>query len=328
MTTSVNALRQTLAERFPDAMPLAQGLAATVATGVAELDGALPNGGLPRGCLSTWRAGGGAAAVLRSACAAAVGRGERAVWLDAAGTATGEFWPRGVLLVRPADEGSALSAAEELLRSGGFALVVVAGVSAAAERESVRLSRVAREGGGALVLLGRVGSSAARLRLESGYRPEAHVWHPDPFGEPAELESLGVRVAARTMGWAREITFNLPVKDHAYRLSLDPRLVDRRGVRVRPSEFAPGPARASDALAGRASDERAVHDALGRRLGLDGDGAAALEPGVAETGGGAAGGGAAGGGGPGRPDLGRRGWAGRAAGGGGPATPAAGRRVG
>jgi|GEM_PF-297394 len=294
----IRALRGVLAERFPDAMPLSQGTVATVATGVGALDGVLPNGGLPRGALSVWRMGGGADATLRSACAAAVARGERAVWVDGAGTVVGDVWPAGVLLVRPEDERGALSAAEELLRSGGFALVVVSGAAAGAERESVRLSRVARDGGGALVLLGRPlgrgeasgvpGSGAARLRLWSRYRPEGHVWHPDPFGDPAELESLSIEVEARSMGWSREVTYSLPVKDHAHRLSLDPRLVDRRGAA-----------------------DRDVRAALEAEAGVLGRFDADRRTGPAGAGGVAAGGGAAGGDRSARPDLGRRGWPGR-----------------
>ncbi|HUF13986.1 MAG TPA: hypothetical protein VMN78_12855 [Longimicrobiales bacterium] len=260
MASAVRDLREALELRFPDAMPIARGLAPAVGTGVPVLDGALPNRGLPRGCLTVWRGGAGATALLRSACVEAVVRGERAVWVDGAGAVLGDFWPAGVMVVRPgggggggSDPGSrgrgrgsgrghfALAAAEELLRCGGFALVVVTGVPEGVDAELVRLSRVAREGGGALVAVddGRArgrrqgqGGVAARLKVETWYRPEGHVWRRGPFGEPVEVETMGMGARVMGTGWLRSVDFQLPVREHAYRLSLDSGLVDRRGVRT------------------------------------------------------------------------------------------------
>ncbi|HUF26152.1 MAG TPA: hypothetical protein VMM18_04130, partial [Gemmatimonadaceae bacterium] len=82
MTSAVLDLRRSLAARFPDAQPLVYRTAAALPMGLPELDGLLPNGGLPRGRVTVWAPGGGATAVLRSACAAAVVRGERAAWVE------------------------------------------------------------------------------------------------------------------------------------------------------------------------------------------------------------------------------------------------------
>ena len=136
-------LRRELERRFPDAQPVRQGTTGAVATGIGPLDGALPAGGLPRGRVTLWRPGGGATAVLRSACGTVVTGGERAVWVDGAGVIAGAYWgvgPRrsgrgavregagaGPLLFRPSDPVNAAACAEELLRSGGFALVVLMG---------------------------------------------------------------------------------------------------------------------------------------------------------------------------------------------------------
>ncbi len=125
--SSIAALRELLEERFPGAQPVAPGAAAPLATGVAELDGMLPEGGLPRGRLTLWRPGGGATAVLLEACRATVARGERAAWVDASRTLTGVVALDGPALLRPRSERGALECAEELLRSGGFALVVLGG---------------------------------------------------------------------------------------------------------------------------------------------------------------------------------------------------------
>src|SRR3569833_1374171 len=150
-------LRELLDARFPDAIPVPRRQGEVVATGVAELDGLLPNGGFPRGRRAVWAPRGGATAVLRAACRATVIGGERAVWVDGDGTVAGAFWDEGTILIRPRTRLHALRAAETLLRSGGFALVVLAGADAEGT-ENVRLSRAAHEGGVACV------AAAARSR--------------------------------------------------------------------------------------------------------------------------------------------------------------------
>ena len=103
-------------------------------TGSEALDRILPNGGFQRGRLAVWTPGAGAAALLRAAAARAVADGERVAWIDATRTVTGACWREGPLLVWPESSTSALRAAEELGRSGGFAFVVLDG----AEPQSTR----------------------------------------------------------------------------------------------------------------------------------------------------------------------------------------------
>jgi hypothetical protein len=228
MSSQVAALRKLLEQRFPDAVPVTHRTAGGVATGISALDRVLPGGGLPRGRLVAWAPGGGTTAVLRSACHTATTRGERAAWIDAAGVVTGDAWRSRVALFRPPGERAALECVEELARSGGFALVVLAGAPAG-ETERVRLSRAAREGGGTLVLLEADGFMAS-LRLASRIRPEGYRWRLDPFGDPAEVEAVTVRVRVAALGWSREAEFSLPVVGHELRLSLEPSLGDRRGA--------------------------------------------------------------------------------------------------
>ena len=234
MAVPLQELRRLLEGRFPDAVPVTYRTAGAVATGLSELDRVLPGGGLPRGRLAAWVPGGGATAVLQAACLEAVRRGERAAWVDGAGMVAGEFWRGGPLLVRPAvGEGrgrAALAAAEELLRSGGFALVVVSGVEAVGT-EAVRLARAAREGGSALVML-TAGVPVAALRVRSRIAPDGYRWRRGPFGEPAEVEAVEVQVQATAMGWSARAELVLPVARHDLRLSLDPGLADRRGAAV------------------------------------------------------------------------------------------------
>jgi hypothetical protein len=228
MATSVAALRALIQQRFPDATPLTGGTQTTeqVATGIAALDDVLPNGGLPRGRLSVWAPHGGSTAILRAACHAVVANGERSAWIDGDNTVAGAFWGDGPYLVRPTSRLHALRAADELLRSGGFSLLVLAGTEPQGT-ETVRLTRAAREGGTALLSIGSAASMAS-LRLTS--RLLRYRWRRTPFGDPANAEDATVRVHARAVGWNAHVDFSLRVMHHELRLSLESALADRRGL--------------------------------------------------------------------------------------------------
>ena len=228
MAASVAALRALIQQRFPDATPLTGGAQTTeqVATGIAALDQVLPNGGLPRGRLSVWAPHGGATAILRAACHAVVATGERSAWIDGDNTVAGAFWGDGPYLVRPKSRLHALRAAEELLRSGGFSLLVLAGTEPQGT-ETVRLTRAAREGGTALVTIG-TSASMASLRLTS--RLLHYRWRRTPFGDPARRRRRhGARRRARRRV-ERAHDFPIPVMHHELRLSLESELADRRGL--------------------------------------------------------------------------------------------------
>jgi len=226
--TSVAALRALIQQRFPDATPLTGGSQTTeqVATGISALDQVLPNGGLPRGRLSVWAPQGGVTAILRAACHMVVANGERSAWIDGDNTVAGAFWGESPYLVRPKSRLHALRAAEELLRSGGFSLLILAGTEPQGT-ETVRLTRAAREGGAALVTVGTAAAMAS-LRLRS--RLLHYRWRRTPFGDPALPEDATVRVSARAVGWSAHIDFPIPVTHHELRLSLESELADRRGL--------------------------------------------------------------------------------------------------
>ncbi len=227
MSAQVAALRRTLEERFPGAVPVAFRTAQAMATGWSALDAALPGGGLPRGRLSVW-SGTGATAVLRGVCAAALARGERAAWVDAACTTSGEAEWGGISLVR-SHGASALLCAEELLRCGGFGVVVLAG-AATTGTARVRLVHVAREGGAAFVEAGSGDGWMAAVKVSSWVPPGGVRWRRDGLGEAVEVDSVGVRLRATALGWSRDAEVDLPVAARDFRLSLEPGLGDRRGA--------------------------------------------------------------------------------------------------
>jgi hypothetical protein len=253
--TALAELRHHLQQRFPNALPLGEGLAAAVGTGIRSLDRVLPGGGIARGRVTLWRPGAGATAVLRSACSAAMERGERAAWVDGSGQLAAEPWDGRVLLLRPDGAIPALVCAEELLRCGGFALVVLAGAGAAAGGEAVRLGRAARTGGSAFVLLGE-DAAVAHMRVRARLRPEDYRWQESPFGEPAAVTSSVVELEVTSLGWSRRVRVELGLVEHGQRLAPEPRLVDRRGAaaavrwhRVRRGESARYGGRSSHAAA-------------------------------------------------------------------------------
>jgi hypothetical protein len=233
MPASVAALRALIQQRFPDAAPLTGGAQTSdgVATGIAALDRLLPNHGLPRGRLSVWTPLGAATAILRSACHAVVLSGERAVWIDTDNTVAGTFWSQSsssLYLVRPKSRLDAFRAADELLRSGGFSLLVLAGAEPQGT-ETVRLTRAAREGGGGTALVA-IGTSATMASLRLSSRLLHYHWRLTPFGDPAAAERADVRIDARSAGWNAHTTFSLAVTNHELRLSLESELADRRGL--------------------------------------------------------------------------------------------------
>lgn len=197
-----------------------------MASGIGELDRALPGGGFPLGRLSLCEPAGGVTAMLRAVCAYTIANGERAAWVDGARTIAGAFWDDLALLVRPPSHVHAVRAADELLRSGAFRLVVLSGVEPA-DTESMRLVRAVHDGGGAFALIAAHATTSA-LRLTSRF--VRYRWRLDPFGDPAEVRAVQLRVTVRALGWNAKAKFSMPVRTDELRLSLDPGLADRRGV--------------------------------------------------------------------------------------------------
>jgi len=154
-----------------------------VGCGLAEVDGALPGGGFPRGAISEL-AGGRACGKTAIALSllSSLEEGDLFAWVDG----RGEIYPpaaaaRGVdlarlLIVRPAGRGrgpaqAGLWAAEALLGSGAFAAVVMDIPTRGAERGwaavACRLQAAAEKGGAVGLWLA---PSRAALRLPAAVR--------------------------------------------------------------------------------------------------------------------------------------------------------------
>lgn len=258
---AISSLQALIAERFPNAVPVARRTVRPVASGIPELDRALPNGGFPLGRLSLCEPTGGVTAMLRAACANTIANGERAAWVDGAGSIVDAFWDDPAVLIRPPDRVHAVRAADELLRSGAFRLVVLTGVEPT-DVESMRLVRAVHDGGGAFALIAPDATTAA-LRLTSRF--VRYRWRFDPFGDPADARDVRVRVRVRAMGWNAKTEFSIPVRSYELRLSLEPTLADRRGVtKVRGTTARSGSARGDTAHA-RSARTRGSARGRGRR---------------------------------------------------------------
>ena len=222
------ALRHLLVERFPDAVLVPDRATPPLATGVGLFDRLLPNGGLPRSRMVTWTTPlGGATAVLRAACSSLLGRGHRVAWVDGART-IGPAGLDGPLIIRPADSALALRSAEILLRSGGFALVVLTGCDPE-HQGMLRLSRMVHEGEGSFVALTERNLTAT-VRVTSRFLLDRFRWATGPFGEVAAVESVAVEITVKASGWSRSAVVDLPAGSHELRLSVEPGLADRRGT--------------------------------------------------------------------------------------------------
>ncbi len=142
--------------------------------GWPELEAALP-GGVPRGQVTEWAGprSAGKTAGLRQLVRSVWEDGAGAAYVDGTGTLSPAPWAGWgsegppFWVVRPPDPLGVLTAAEELLRSGVFGLVVVEGADWS-RTPVIRLQRLARKAGAALVAVvdraGRV--PLAGLRVE------------------------------------------------------------------------------------------------------------------------------------------------------------------
>ena len=213
--------------------------APAIPTGIAALDLVLPGGGLPRGRLTeiVGSTGSGKTTLVRAVVETTVaGRGWVAV-IDAQRTLDARDWvhlgaDNGVWIIRPHDATRAAWCADILLRSGAFALVVLDGAPTLTKSAAVRLTRLARDGGAALVMLGdRAGAAsqlggAVRLVVEHPAPGHRRSTRPDGSGD-GTTRTIAVRVEKGGTLRTVEVSCAIAV---ARRLCAHPEVPDRRGV--------------------------------------------------------------------------------------------------
>jgi hypothetical protein len=165
VTAPARPLLDTLRARLDAVVAPTRRATPPIPTGVALLDQAL-GGGLPRGRITevVGPLGAGKTTLLHRAVARMLAVGGWVAWVDARRTLAPEpFATLGgrFVAIRPRDGARAAWAADTLLRSGLFALVVVDGAPVLSRTAGFRLAQLAREQDAALVLLGE-GPQATR----------------------------------------------------------------------------------------------------------------------------------------------------------------------
>jgi recombination protein RecA len=223
-------------------------VAPALPTGIAALDVVLQGGGLPRGRLTeiTGSTGNGKTTLARAIVEATVEAHGWVAYIDAQRTLDARDWThlgdaQGMWMIRPHDTTRAVWCADVLLRSGAFALVVLDGATAFTKSNAVRLTRLARDGNAAFVVLGDRAGAATQLggavrlvveRATPGSRRSArHETRHDGGGRNGEGGSTTRAIAVRVEkgGTLRTVEVSCAVAV-ARRLCAHPEVPDRRGV--------------------------------------------------------------------------------------------------
>jgi hypothetical protein len=247
-------LPQSLVDLLP--VPLSTPAGADVRalpTGVEALDARLTGGGIPRGRLTevVGDRGSGKATLLRRIVEQTLSEAGWVAYIDATRTLAPRDWAylgdeEGLWMIRPRDPSRAAWSADVLLRCGAFALVVIDSAPVVSRGVAVRLTRLARESGAALIIAGEEGSGsllggAVRLRVRreaggsrrsGGLAPRRH---PPPSPPPTNARERRMTVVVEKGGGGGGETSHRTVEVScaigvARRLCTHPEVPDRRGV--------------------------------------------------------------------------------------------------
>ncbi len=198
-----------------------------LSTGIAALDAALANRGVPRGRLTelVGRRGSGKTTLLRALAHATVRRGLGVAYVDAARALAPRDWASlgrddGFWVVRPRDPARGAWCADILLRGGAFALVVLDGAPPLTPPVATRLLRLAHDTNTALVVTG-VGDGAPATQLAGALRLRlTRTRHRRRHAIAITVEKGGRRTTV-------EVEYVVSV---ARRVCAHPEVPDRRGV--------------------------------------------------------------------------------------------------
>ncbi|MDQ3517385.1 MAG: DNA recombination/repair protein RecA, partial [Gemmatimonadota bacterium] len=201
MTAALATLKKHLADLVP--LSPSEGEITGLASGIAALDAALPARGIPIGRLTELLGtrGSGKTTFLRHLVQETLGQKRWVAYVDASRTLVPQDWAdlggqeapvppssrsahnsqstirspqsdHGLWMIRPASPSRGTWCADVLLRSGAFALVVLDGTPPLSRSVAVRLTRLARSAGAALIVTGEESAAAIpgalRLRIERG----------------------------------------------------------------------------------------------------------------------------------------------------------------
>lgn len=216
-------------------------------TGVPRLDRAL-GGGVPRGRITELSGplAVGKTALLRQVVARVLHSGAWVAWIDARHTLAPAPWAdlgERFVVVRPPDAKRSAWAADLLLRSGVFGLVVIDGAPPLTRVQGVRLGQLARERDAACVVLEHLQPGESRnTRLAGTVRVRLALSLPPSLQQPARRRranttsstsepAMSVTVEKGAASTHQPSAFEVPrVVVVARRVCTDSEIPDRRGV--------------------------------------------------------------------------------------------------
>ena len=240
---SLPALRQQLAAILA---PPRVGGDAAIPTGIAELDRALSDGGVPSGRLTEIQGarGSGRTTLVRHLVMTAVAARRWVAVIDGSRTLTPREWAEAgasgrLWVIRPPGADRSAWCADILLRSGAFSLVVLDGAPALPRPVVVRLTRLAKEHDVALVMVGDTPVIGSAVRLRVKRRSSEGNQHK---ANSTQQSRITIVIDKGGLQHAVEVSCAFEV---ARRLRAHSEVPDRRGVatRNRRGEKVPSPHR-------------------------------------------------------------------------------------
>ena len=253
---SLPALRQQLAALLS---PPRVGGAVAIPTGIAELDRALSDGGVPSGRLTEVQGarGSGRTTLIRHLVMTAVGARRWVAVIDGSRTLAPREWAEAgdsgrLWVIRPPGADRSAWCADILLRSGAFSLVVLDSPPSLSRQVAVRLTRLAKEHDVALIVVGDspVVGSALRLRVErhksrtKDQRPKTKGTAESRVTRHESRAESRITILIERGGLQHAVEVSCAI-EMARRLRAHPEVPDRRGVatRNRRGEKVPSPYR-------------------------------------------------------------------------------------
>lgn len=200
---TIEGLRAAIAARFRDAVrPATAPRGPALASGWEAVDRSLPGGGLAPGetAVLEGEPGAGGLALASAWAQSAAARGEPVAVLDAAASCLPHAWVEPadtaapIWVVRPPVPADVWPAADIVLRSGAFGLVILLDPGVAPVGVGPRLVRLARDRDARLIVAGEAPfAPTARVRL----RLCAIEWDEGPTGDAPAARAFEARCGTR-----------------------------------------------------------------------------------------------------------------------------------
>lgn len=232
-----------LIERLQAVVDYGKKVSSPWATGISALDHAM-GGGIPRGRITelTGSLAVGKSTLMRQAISQILLSGHWVAWIDATRTLAPAPWAglgNRFVVIRPSTPSRSAWAADLLLRSGVFGLVVIDGTPQLSRVHGLRLAQLARDRDAACVVIDHTTRSVRKNhRLTGTIRLHIRLLNsqehsPDSAINGAQTSNPIMQITVEKGGSVsnRRLVIEVDrVSNMAYRLCAHPEVPDRRGV--------------------------------------------------------------------------------------------------